>query len=101
MFANANNALFYLISTVFELYLSMLLLRILLQWVRADFYNPFAQLIWRMTQPILQWLQPVIHRWRNLDGAALLFALIVALIYTKVVIALLGAGYGWTQAVWW
>lgn len=101
MFANADNALFYLVSTIFELYLWVLLLRILLQWVRADFYNPFSQLIWKMTQPILKWLQPVIPRWRNLDGAGLLFALVIALIYVRVVITLLGANYGWSAALWW
>jgi YggT family protein len=100
MFANADNALFYLIGTLFELYLWVLLLRLILQWVRADFHNPFSQLIWRMTQPVLQWLQPVIPRWRTLDGAALLFALVVTLIYVKVVIALLGYRYGIASVLW-
>src|SRR5581483_10161890 len=101
MAANADNALFYLVSTLFELYLWVLLLRIILQWVRADFYNPFSQLIWRLTQPVVRWLQPVIPRWRTLDGAGLVFALIVAVIYIKVIVALLGANYGWSQAVLW
>ena len=100
MFANADNALFYLVSTIFELYLWVLLLRIILQWVRADFYNPFSQLIWRMTQPVLRWLQPVIPRWRTLDGGAVLCALVVALIYVEAVIALLGYRYGLTSALW-
>jgi YggT family protein len=101
MFANADNALFYLISTIFELYLWVVLLRIMLQWVRADFYNPFSQLIWKLTQPFLKWAQSVIPRWRNLDGAALLFAFIIALVYLKVVMALLGAHYGWGLTLWW
>src|SRR6266849_4302452 len=94
MFANANNALLYLISTLFELYLWVLLLRIILQWVRADFYNPFSQFVWRITQPVLGWLQPVIPRWRNIDGAALLFALVVAAIYVEVMMWLQGHNVG-------
>lgn len=99
MSANADNALFYLVSTLFELYLWVLLLRIILQWVRADFYNPFSQLIWRMTQPIVRWLQPVIPRWRTLDGAALVVTLLIAIAYTEVIIALIGFRYDLSQAV--
>jgi YggT family protein len=101
MNANADNALFYLVSTLFELYLWVVLLRIILQWVRADFYNPFSQLIWRLTQPILRWAQPVIPKWRNLDTAALVFVFLLAVIYMKVIVALLGANYGWPQAALW
>ena len=89
MFANADNALLYLVSTLFELYLWVVLLRIILQWVRADFYNPFSQLIWRMTQPVVRWLQPIIPRWRTLDGAALVVVLVIAVIYVEAIITLL------------
>lgn len=88
MSANANNALNYLLSTLFDLYIWVLLLRVILQWVRADFYNPFSQFVWRATQPVLGWTQPLVPRWRNLDIACLLFALIVAAIYMRVMLAL-------------
>jgi YggT family protein len=99
MFANADNALFYLVSTLFELYLWVLLLRIILQWVRADFYNPFSQLVWRLTQPIVRWLQPIIPRWRTLDGAALVVTIVIAVIYVEAIIALLNYRYLLGQAV--
>jgi YggT family protein len=89
MFANADNALLYLVSTLFELYIWVLLLRIILQWVRADFYNPFSQLIWKATQPVVRWLQPIIPRWRTLDGAAIVVALVIAVIYVEAIIGLL------------
>ena len=85
MFANADNALLYLVSTLFELYLWVLLLRIILQWVRADFYNPFSQLVWRLTQPVVRWLQ-FIPRWRTLDGAALTVTFLIAVIYVEAII---------------
>jgi YggT family protein len=88
--ANGANALLYLVSTLFELYLWVLLLRVILQWVRADFYNPFSQFIWKVTQPVLRWLQPVIPRWRNIEGAAILLALVVACLYVEVMLWLQG-----------
>ena len=53
MGANANNALFFLVTTLFELYLGAVLLRIILAWVRADFYNPVSQLVVKVTEPVL------------------------------------------------
>ena len=53
MGANTTNALFYLVSTLFEVYVWIVMLRILLQMVRADFYNPISQLIWLAGQGAL------------------------------------------------
>lgn len=39
----------FLVSFVFDTFLMFLLLRFLLQWVRADFYNPLSQLTIRFT----------------------------------------------------
>jgi uncharacterized protein YggT (Ycf19 family) len=44
------NSLAFLISTVFDLYIMIVLLRVWLQWSRADFYNPFSQFIVRVSQ---------------------------------------------------
>ncbi|MGM0595278.1 MAG: YggT family protein, partial [Pseudomonadota bacterium] len=35
-----TTALDFLLTTLFQLYIAVILLRFLLQWVRADFYNP-------------------------------------------------------------
>ena len=47
------NALIFLIETFGRLYLLTFLLRILLQIARADFYNPLAQFIVRVTNPLV------------------------------------------------
>lgn len=77
MFGNANNALLFLVDTLFALYIIVVLLRVLLQLTRADFYNPVSQFVWQMTQPILGPLGKVIPRWRQVDIAALVFALVL------------------------
>ena len=43
----------FLIEVVFNLYLTTLLLRFLLQWVRADFYNPVCQFVTKITNPFV------------------------------------------------
>ncbi|MFA0209528.1 YggT family protein, partial [Vibrio cyclitrophicus] len=50
----------FLISTVFDLYIMVVILRIWLQASRADFYNPFSQFIVKATQPVVAPLRRVI-----------------------------------------
>lgn len=73
----------YLISTVVTLYVSALLIRVWMQWARADYYNPFAQMIVRITQPVLRPLRRVIPAIGPIDTSAILVAypLIILLIY--------------------
>lgn len=90
MGANASNALYYLVSTLLNLYLSAVILRIVLAWVRADFYNPVSQLAWKLTQPVLAPFQKAIPRWRRLDTAAALYLVILAIVFIHVTMALVG-----------
>ncbi|MCU7940324.1 MAG: YggT family protein [gamma proteobacterium symbiont of Bathyaustriella thionipta] len=68
------NAGSYLIRTVFGLYIVIVLLRFLLQMVRADFYNPLSQFIVKATAPILNPLRRVIPGLFGIDIASLLLA---------------------------
>lgn len=77
------NAMSFLVNTLFDLYLMVVILRIWLQAARADFYNPFSQFIVKATQPIIAPLRRVIPSMGRLDTASILLALIVvALKYT-------------------
>ncbi|ART80130.1 YggT family protein [Oceanisphaera avium] len=74
------NTAYYLINTLCDLYLMVVLLRIWLQWVRADFYNPVSQFVLKATNPVLVPLRRFIPGFFGIDFAALvLAALIVAL----------------------
>lgn len=86
---NTGSALLFLVDTLFQLYLAIVLLRIVLQLVRADFYNPLAQFIWRATQPVV-YLQRAIPYWQRLDSAALLLAWLLACVNVWAVVALSG-----------
>ena len=66
-----------MIDTVFSLYILAVLLRFLLQWVRADFYNPISQALVAITNPPLKVLRRIIPGLWGIDFASLL--LLVAL----------------------
>ncbi|MGO1298766.1 MAG: YggT family protein [Vibrio sp.] len=74
------NALTFLVSTVLDLYIMVVILRIWLQAARADFYNPFSQFIVKATQPIVGPLRRIIPSIGSLDLATLLFAYALCLL---------------------
>jgi YggT family protein len=77
---NAFNEIFaYLIQTVLSLYLMAMLLRFLLQLVRADFYNPICQFLVKITNPLVIPLRRVVPGFGGLDLASLLLALLLQL----------------------
>lgn len=84
-------ALIYIVQTLGSLYLLIVLLRFILQLVRADFYNPLSQFILKATQPLLKPLRRVIPGFGGLDLASLVLALLVQLLLMVVVILIAGA----------
>ena len=74
------NAVNFLVDTLFDMYLMIVLLRVWLQLARADFYNPFSQFIVKATQPVVAPLRRVIPGYSGLDIATILFAVVVALL---------------------
>lgn len=85
------NAMSFLITTLFDLYLMVVLLRVWLQWARADFYNPFSQFVTKATNPLLRPLRRLIPGWGGIDLASLVLALLVSLTKVVVVHLLFGA----------
>ena len=73
-----TNPLVFLVEVIFGLYLLIILLRFLLQLVKADFYNPISQFIVKATAPVLKPLRKVIPGFGGLDIASLILAWIVA-----------------------
>jgi YggT family protein len=72
-----SNAAAYLLDTVFSIYILLIMLRFLLQWVRADFYNPVCQFLVKATNPPLRPLRRVIPGMWGIDLASIV--LMVAL----------------------
>ena len=72
-----SNAGAFLIQTLFGLYILVVMLRFLLQWVRADFYNPLSQFLVKVTNPPLLPLRRIIPGFGGLDSAAIVLMLLL------------------------
>lgn len=80
----------FLLSTLFSLYILAVMLRFLLQWVRADFYNPISQFLVRITSPLLRPLRRLIPGLGGLDIAALVLMLALQMLALALVMLLRG-----------
>ena len=69
----------YLVQTLLSLYLLTMLLRFVLQLVRADFYNPISQFLVKVTNPLVLPLRRVLPGFAGLDMASLVLALLLQL----------------------
>ncbi len=69
-----TNPTVFLIQTLFGLYILVVAIRFLLQWLRADFYNPLSQFVVKLTSPVLRPLRRLIPGYGGLDLAALVLA---------------------------
>ena len=67
----------YVIQSVGGLYATICVLRVLLQLVRADYYNQVSQFIVLATRAPVQALRPMLPNVGRLDSAALVWAILV------------------------
>lgn len=75
-----DTAAIYILQTLGSLYLLIVLLRFVLQLVRADFYNPLSQFTVKATQPLLRPLRRIIPGFGGVDLASLVLAILVQLV---------------------
>ena len=88
---SAQNPLIFLIETLLDLYIIVLMLRFILQQVRADFYNPISQFIVKATTPVLKPARKIIPSFGGIDVATI--AVVVVFIIVKITIVALLSGY--------
>ena len=84
-------AINFLLDFAFNALLMLLVLRVWLQIVRADFYNPLSQFIVKVTNPLVIPLRRVIPGFGGVDVSTLLLAFVVAVL-KFVLIPLLNGG---------
>ena len=68
----------FLVSTLFDLYLMVAILRVWLQLVRADFYNPVSQFVVKATNPLLIPIRRIVPGIGGIDWAGIFLVLLVA-----------------------
>ncbi len=88
---SVENPFIFLIDTLFNIYIAIMLLRFILQQVGADFYNPISQFVVKATQPLVSVTRRFVPSIKKIDTATLL--LVLALIMIKLLILFSVAGF--------
>lgn len=70
-----TDPLIFIIDSVFSLYILAVVLRFLLQWCRAEFYNPISQFLVKITHPVLKVLRRYIPPVGKIDTSSIVLAL--------------------------
>jgi YggT family protein len=88
------DAIRYIVDTLLWLLTLAFVLRLLFQWVRADFRDPMADAIVRVTNWLIMPLRKVLPPVGKVDTATVVAVIAVALLRTFVAIALGGGSLG-------
>jgi YggT family protein len=93
----------FLIKVFGSLYLTVIILRFLLQTARADFYNPISQTLVKLTNPVLIPLRKVIPGFFGIDLASIVLALVFHYVVMQLLVLVAGGGlqpphymFGWS-----
>ena len=70
-----TDPIIFLIDTFISLYILAVIIRFLLQWTRADFYNPISQFLVKITHPPLKILRRFVPSIGKIDTASIVLAL--------------------------
>ena len=90
MGGSVGNAFAFLIETLFSLYLAALMLRVLLEAVGADYYNPICQVLLKITEPLVAPLSRLVPRIGRFNSAAVVWLIVLQLIALVAVLAING-----------
>ena len=83
----------FLVQTILSLYTSAIILRFLLGFARADFYNPLSQFLVKITNPVLVPARRLVPAIGKLDTSAVAVAYVLILIKGVLLNAMMSAGY--------
>ena len=86
-------ALLYIIRTLLSLALFVVLIRLLLQWARADFRNPLCQAVVRLTNPLVLPLRRVLPPIGKVDTASVVAVVLVASVEVLILDGLRGLAF--------
>ncbi|MDV6318655.1 YggT family protein [Chromohalobacter sp. HP20-39] len=88
-----------LVNTLVNVYLFVLMLRFLLQFSRADYYNPVSQAVIKATRPVVAPLQRIFRPRGRFDPASLVAGLLLKGIVIFVLLKFAGIGMPPIQGV--
>jgi YggT family protein len=85
-----QRALIFLVKTLADLYLLTFLLRFVLQWIRASYYNPLSQFVLRVTAPLVIPARRVVPSVAGFDVPTLVVLTLLEALVTWLLLKLAG-----------
>lgn len=81
-----------IISSLFTIYIWIIIIRALISWVSPDPYNPIVQILYKLTEPVLRPLRRLVppHKLGGLDLSPLIAILLLVLIRQTLVYTFAG-----------
>ena len=77
MLSPIQNAEMFLVNTLFDLYLLILMIRLILCWARADYFNPITRFIIVCTQPIIAPLRRLLPTYAKIEFSTLFLIILL------------------------
>lgn len=81
-----------LVSTAFAIYIWLIFARLVVSWLRLDFYHPIVQFLFRITEPALRPIRRLIPPAGGLDFSPVIVFSVLELVHVFVVGMLRRAG---------
>ncbi len=75
-----TQAIHFLIVTIFDLFITLILLRFIFQFIRPNFYHPLTQAIVKLTNPMVLPLRKIIPSVKSIDTASLILLISTCLL---------------------
>ena len=91
----------FLIDTILTIYIFLILLRFLMQWLGASFYNPVAQFVVQATNPVLNPIRKLIPSRGSIDYGSLIGLFVVQALYGYLMAFLQGGQLSFAPLVIW
>lgn len=92
--SNITSAIVFIVNAVTSLYLLVLLLRFWMPFLRADFRNPLAQGILRLTSPLVVPVRRIVPPLGRLDTATVLVAFVIQYVTVFLLLTIVGQTAG-------
>ncbi len=78
LFTNFLSAIAEVINIILTLYMYVIIARAILSWVSPDPYNPIVQMLYKVTEPVLNPIRRIVPTWKaGLDLSPMIVILII------------------------
>ena len=94
IFTNFISAVAEVINIILTIYMYLIIARAILSWVSPDPYNPIVQMLYKVTEPVLNPIRRLVPMWKaGLDLSPMIAILIIFFLKSFIVASLRQAAY--------